>query len=337
MNINVLHLPYGLPMIDICQGLRKKGIKASSLHFFQNRYDFKPDICANLDQLTKTEALIQKRNLLQNCMQQFDLFHFHFGETFLPNKQDLQQLKEAGKKIVVHHHGSEVRSLSKARKYNNPYVKVKPEWTDERIHQNLQMLSSYVNHAIVPDYELYPYITPYYRNIHVIQNAVQMDQYTPSFPSRVKKMPLVVHAPTHRDLKGTDYVLSAVRELKNEGIPFQFQLLEHMTEKEVKAAMKQSDIVIDQLRIGSYGFVAIEGMAFGKPVISFIRPDLVTTFPSGLPICNANPLTIKEKLRDLLLNPVKRYDLGQKGRQYAMQFHDIHKQVEKYIRIYQSI
>ena len=39
----------------------------------------------------------------------FDVFHFHFGTSFLPRQIDLGLLRTMGKRIVFHVHGCEVR------------------------------------------------------------------------------------------------------------------------------------------------------------------------------------------------------------------------------------
>lgn len=66
--------------------------------------------------------------------------------------------------------------------------------------------------------------------------------------------------------KGTEYIIKAVNELKNEGYKVNLILIENMPHKKVIEYYKNSDIVIDQLLIGWYGMVSIEGMALGKPV-----------------------------------------------------------------------
>ncbi len=40
--------------------------------------------------------------------------------------------------------------------------------------------------------------------------------------------PLVLHAPTHRGVKGTRYIVDAVRRLQADGIEFRFEMLENL-------------------------------------------------------------------------------------------------------------
>ncbi len=92
-------------------------------------------------------------------------------------------------------------------------------------------------------------------------------------------IPLVVHAPSRRIAKGSDYILKAVEELKQE-LDFDFKLLEHMPRQEAMKQVQQCDIFIDQLMLGSHGLSSCEAMSFGKPVMCYIMPAV---YENGLP------------------------------------------------------
>lgn len=332
--MRILHLSYGSPMVELCRILNAKGIQATSCHFDEHPFKFNADLCLKLNSLPKKERDKKIEQFLQESMKNYDIFHFHFGETFFPDKRDLEILKKAGKKIVIHHHGSDIRLLSVARR-NNPYVVVKPEWTEEKIYNNLSILSKYSDHAIVQDYELEEYIRNSYKNVHVIPHTIDVTQFKTQFPE-IKKQPLVVHAPTSRNIKGTEYILNAVQELKRSGLSFRFKLIEGLSNSEAKKVFAKSDIIIDQLRIGASGYVSSEAMALGKPVICYIREDLVKKYP-GLPIVNANPDNITTVLGNLIANPNQWKTLGSKGRAYIKQHHNAQKVVYRYINIYKQL
>jgi len=335
IKMKVLHIPYGSPMINLCKALRHKGIDATSCHFYSNRYNFKPDFNLNLDKTPSNQREAKLKEYLNRVIKDYDIIHFHFGETFFPDKSDLELLKKAGKKMVVHHHGSDVRLLSKAKALN-PYVRVKPEWSEEKIRKNLSILSNYIDYAVVQDYELKDYIQEYYKEVHVIPHAIDLNQFQPNYPE-AKAIPLIVHAPTLRDLKGTEFILAAVNQLKKEGLSFEFKLIEGMTFDETQKALIQSDIIIDQLRIGASGYISSEAMALGKPVICYIRQDLVKKYPDGLPIVNANPDSITTVLKNLLSQPKTWKELGKQGRTYVENHHDIRKLGESYIEVYKKL
>ncbi|GGB49079.1 glycosyltransferase family 1 protein [Virgibacillus dakarensis] len=333
--MRVLHISYGSPMIELSKALRSMGVQSTSCHFNEHPFKFKPDICLKLNLLPETERYTKIKQFLQESIQTYDIFHFHFGETFFPDKKDLEILKQAGKKMVVHHHGSDIRLLSVAKK-NNPYVRVKPGWTEGKINNSLAVLSKYIDHAIVQDHELERYISDSYKYIHVIPHIIDHNELQPNYP-KGKATPLIVHAPTKRDLKGTEFILEAVKQLKNSGVSLEFKLIEGMDHQETMKLLAKADIVIDQLRIGSYGYLSTEAMALGKPVICYIREDLIDKYPAKIPIVNANPDTITTVLGNLINTPNQWKSLGVKGRAYAKQHHSAQKVINQYIEVYKKL
>ncbi|WP_029268129.1 glycosyltransferase [Virgibacillus alimentarius] len=334
--MRVLHIPEGgLPVITLSRALRLKGITSSVCHFYENRYNFESDVCLHLQNIPKHLREKEIKKYLDKAIHEYDIFHFHFGGTFFSDKRDLERLKRAGKKMVVHHHGSDVRMLSVAKE-RNPYVRVKPEWTEGKIKKSLSKLSAYVDHAIVQDEELKTYVKDYYNHTHVIPHIVDHNELQPNYPP-FKSTPLVLHAPTKRDLKGTEFVLSAVEKLKKEGISFDFRLIEGMDHQETMNLLSKADIVIDQLRIGASGYLSTEAMALGKPVICYIREDLVDAYPKDFPIVNAHPNTIKSVLKKLIQNPAQWKELGVKGRAYIKHHHIAAEVIDDYIDIYKQL
>ncbi|WP_235793312.1 glycosyltransferase family 4 protein [Virgibacillus salidurans] len=323
-------------MIELSKELRIKGVQSTSCHFDEHPFKFKPDICLKLNSLSGQERANKIKHFLIESMEKYDIFHFHFGETFFSDKSDLEMLKRAGKKMVVHHHGSDIRLLSVAKR-NNPYVRVKPEWTEDKIYKNVSLLSKYIDHAIVQDYELEPYIKNSYKHVHVIPHTIDVNKYIPHYPVIKKTPPLIVHAPTSRNIKGTEFILNAINELKRSGLSFQFRLIEGVSNDEAKNLLSKSDIVIDQLRIGASGYISSEAMSFGKPVICYIREDLVSKYPAELPIVNANPDTITTVLKNLLKNPQTWNELGIKGRKYIETYHHAPIVADQYIDIYKNL
>jgi glycosyltransferase involved in cell wall biosynthesis len=153
-----------------------------------------------------------------------------------------------------------------------------------------------------------------------------------------KVKPIVVHAPTKADIKGTSHVLNAIDNLKKEGLDFEFRLIQGLSNKEAQEAYKEADIIIDQLRIGWYGVLSVEAMALGKAVICYIRDDLIEeNFPlTNRPFCIANPDTIIDNLRELILSPKLRQDYAEKGYEYCRNVHDSDKIALQYIDLYEK-
>ena len=93
---------------------------------------------------------------------------------------------------------------------------------------------------------------------------------------------------------------------------------------------------MDQLLVGTYGMLAIECMAYGKPTICYIRDDLTSKFPDELPILNANTSNIRDKLEKLINDFDLRNKLGRASRKYVEKYHDSNMLAEKALQIYNS-
>jgi hypothetical protein len=265
----------------------------------------------------------------------FDLFHFHYGSSLLEDNADLPAIARLGKKMVMHHWGNDVRFHDVARR-NNPYVYTGDSPPNEVIRERLTRLSRYIKHAIVQDYEVYEYVAPYYEQVHVVPIAIDLTAFPPEHQSAARSKPLVLHAPTNPDFKGTSHVENAIAELQKTH-DFEYRRIQQLSHTQAIQLYREADIIIDQVRCGSYGLLSVETMALGKPVIAYIRDDLLSRFPPELPVYNANPDNLGQRLRELLENPALRHDLGARGRQYVEKYHAKEVVVQKLESIYASL
>jgi glycosyltransferase involved in cell wall biosynthesis len=135
---------------------------------------------------------------------------------------------------------------------------------------------------------------------------------------------VVVHAPNHRHIKGTDELIRAVEELREEGLRIRLELLERRPNEEVRAAVLGCDIVAEQF-IAGYALFAIEGMAAARPVLSalaWMPADVRANLElRGLPILDTDRASLKANMRALVEDPERRRRLGREGRQFVEGHH----------------
>lgn len=146
-------------------------------------------------------------------------------------------------------------------------------------------------------------------------------------PSRNRVRPLVVHAPSHRGVKGTNVVLQTVELLQKEGVDFDLQVVEGLPNHEARKIYEEADLLIDQLYAGWYGGLAVELMALGKPVICYIREADLKFIPKkmreDLPIINATTETLRHVLKEwLTVRKDELLPLGARSRTYVESWHD---------------
>ena len=94
--------------------------------------------------------------------------------------------------------------------------------------------------------------------------------------------------------------------------------------------IQNSDIIVDQLLIGSFGTLAVEGMGYGKPVICYLLEDIKEDIFSDCPIYVAKIDNIEQKLETLIINEYLRIELGQKGIKFVKKYFDNKKFLKKW-------
>lgn len=127
-------------------------------------------------------------------------------------------------------------------------------------------------------------------------------------------VPVIVHAPQHRQVKGTDYLLAAVERLRDRGFQFELKLVERVPHSEAIAMYAQGDIVADQFCIGAWGAFAQEAMALGKPVLTYLDQEHLDDPAFNMPLVNTNPENLDGVLAALISSPELRERLGRAGR-----------------------
>jgi hypothetical protein len=140
-------------------------------------------------------------------------------------------------------------------------------------------------------------------------------------PNRTSHCKLrVVHAPNHREFKGTRYLEEAVSALQKEGVPIELVLVEKLPNHEALEVYRTADVIFDQCLIGFHGYFALEAMALGKAVMCYIRkPEEYLLEPQQCPIINTHVDTLKEDLRRLVSSRDALDLIGLRGRQYVQQ------------------
>lgn len=253
----------------------------------------------------------------------------------------------AGIKIVAMPYGSDVMSLARCPNLNyvNAVAKDYPSayQRDSRVHRRVQLWQRGADCVIsgcdwVDYMEYWDVLIPAHFSIDIERLMVESEHnFKELRPLRV------LHAPNHRAIKGTEQILFAVAELEAEGIPIELVLVEKKPNAEVKEAMAECDVVLDQLVIGWYAMFALEGMAMSKPVICYLRDDLVDLYLSTgaisepPPLISATQITIKDRLRELALNRGSLGQIGASGHAYAEKYHSLEAIGEVFCKVNQGL
>jgi len=308
--LRVTHCPVniaGIPWENV-QALRRKGVDARLVVF--ERGKLHPEADTSLDRHGPLpQRLAQQLAAFVRLAPQTDIFHFYFGLTLIPKSLQFPLLRALRKKSVFHYLGSDIRGKSRTELAYG-----------ERA--DAEIVGSYDAQRWVPQAD-------------VIPPGLDLRPFTPIPPSDNPR-PLVVHAPSNREKKGTRHVIAALEQL-----PVELDIVEGVPHEEARERYARADIVVDQLNAGWHGVFALESMALGKPVVSYLKPDVVEKSAAGygvrIPIVPAHADTLAEAVAPLVESPALRRELGAASRAYVEQVHDIDRVADRLLDVYRSL
>ncbi|MGH3050700.1 MAG: glycosyltransferase family 4 protein, partial [Gaiellaceae bacterium] len=310
MTLRVTHCPVnvaGIPWENV-QALRRKGVDARLVVF--NRGKLHPEADISLERSGGlARRLATQLAAFARLAPQTDVFHFYFGLTLLPKSLQFPLLRALRRKSVFHYLGSDIRGKT-------------PAELAYGARAGAQIVGSYDAVRWVPE-------------AHVVPPGLDLRPFTPVPPSDSPR-PLVVHAPSSREKKGTAWVIEACAQL-----PVSLDIVEGVPHDAARERYARADIVVDQLNAGWHGVFALEAMALGKPVVTHLNPDVVERSASGygvrLPIVPATKETLADALRPLVESPALRREVGAASRAYVEQVHDIDRVADRLIDIYAGL
>jgi hypothetical protein len=136
-----------------------------------------------------------------------------------------------------------------------------------------------------------------------------------------------VHMPTNRSVKGTAFFIQAIETLRARGHDVSLTLVESRSNVDALNILGEHDVLLDQLRVGWYGAVAVEAMARGKPVVAHLnamdKALIAPAFAADIPIIEATPETVVDALERLVMMPrTALRGLGLRSRAFAETWHD---------------
>ena len=308
------------------QMLRKQGFDAKSL-VFSDRYDRFADDTISMPRGRITHATFRLIYGIGLFFLNFkkDIFIFYGGKSFLPKGMDLVLFRLFGKTTIFYYMGNDVQGYEASiNKYK--FTNMKNYFTshekglryDKRILKRLSAHSKYASHQLV----CAPCYSEFVHGSNILPLVINTDDYE-VLDSKKNSLITILHAPTDRLAKGTSFVETAVNQLINEGYSVRLVIAEGLSHSELKEAYKSCDIFVDQLLGGWYGTVAIEAMAFGKPVVCFIRESYreYCNYYDDVPIINADPETLYSGLEELICSPDKLRDISVASRLFVEKYH----------------
>jgi glycosyltransferase involved in cell wall biosynthesis len=150
--------------------------------------------------------------------------------------------------------------------------------------------------------------------------VVDVDAWACDRPVMERARPIVLHAPSKRWTKGTDRFLGQLEDLQARGA-IELQIAEELPWQEMRERVRDADIIVDQVAIGSYGTFACEAMAAGKPVVAFLTEQVEQAI-GPCPILNATPDQVGATIERLLDDRAATARIGTESAEFVRRLHD---------------
>lgn len=249
----------------------------------------------------------RKALYLVDLLKRFDILHIHKGYSLFHHALDLKLAKSLGLKVFIHYRGSEIRPEMEARSLSPAILdKVKREAAiAEKILVKDGQLAELLHSADIPC-SVFPNIV----DVSALENRDK--------PAPGGKKLRVVHIPTNMTAKGTEAVRQAMAKITEVADYEEVQGIPHL---QVLNKLLQADLVIDQMRTGTYGNTSLEAMALGTPVINYLNPVFTAYEPEAPPVIPAD----RDNLADVILQCSKERDrlsaIGNRGKAFTQKYH----------------
>lgn len=355
MAIRVLHCPTdtGRNAWTLAQAEKQLGVESTVLVYHSTWLNYPNDIDLRLRERSALGKLSAIGGLLLRAARDYDIIHFNGGRSLMPSSPsripwlsrfDLAYFHALGKGIVVTYQGCDVRQKSVCERLfdvegcsycTNP---CSPELDRhkaylvegfDRYADAIFALNPDLLHVLPERAEFLPYST------------IDLAEWDPVPPRSDPDRFTILHAPTNRGLKGTEFILGAVEALKDRHPEVELLLVENVPHDQVRGLYERADLVIDQLLLGWYGGFAVEAMALGRPVMCYIREEDLRYIPQQMreemPIISADPDSILDVLEDVFQNRRHLPELGRRSREYVERWHDPLKLAERTKATYERI
>ena len=343
-------------MNRICTHLRKAGVDATSVRYFDNWLGYKNDIEMHFENPIMEIGSEEYEKLVRfasEAIHKYDIFHFHFGTSLLQGFQDLETIKQAGKKIIFSFWGSDMRAPEWIMYQQFKFMGLhppKPRFLNSDLLWSHKTINRYAD--VIIGYECIP------RGLFV-DGRIDPDEWTLEEKAKIieenevgfEKDPeytYFLHSPSKTWTKGTAYFRDCWKEVEAAGIKAKMVELEHMETSEVRKWYAHADYVLEQIGAGYTGLFGLEMMCWEIPILAYQIPlfDKMLGNPPIIKITKENFVDMIKHCvatRERISGPgdlsSHKYlkNLKKTVRQWVLDHSTIQKAIPTYIDIYERL
>ncbi len=288
--MKVLHLPtsVGGNSWGLAQGEKALGLTSKVLIDSNNWLNYKSDICLGLENKNKAFQVLKKIETFFKVRNQYDVFHFNYGSSLVDFMKYGVQLWDLpfykGKKFMTYNGSDARQDLNALKNYNIGEIYTLYPYNDCRrndiIKKRIEKVCKNVDHIFSLNPDLM-YFLPKDKTSFLPYTIAGWDEIEKN-EYKIKDKIKIVHSPTNRAFKGSDYILEALGKLSKKYKNIEIEIIEKVPYEVALKKYSEAHIVIDQVLIGWYGAFGVEVMRMGKPLAVFIREEDLKFIPSNM-------------------------------------------------------
>lgn len=240
-------------------------------------------------------------NLMQNLQKNYDIWHYHYPYGSL--KKRIEK-RNKGKIYLKHYHGDDIRG-----KLDEDYCLVSTP----------DLLQYTPNGKWLPNPIDFIEIDSYSK----ITNNIDIPTITTTLNTKEGKIKTVAHYPYYKNHSSYDNFYSDIlNSIQKEDKCKVIEILNYSHAKTLQL-ISSVDIVIGKImpQVGWFGKFELEGMAMGKPVITYVSNELFERYKP--PVYRTTRNTFKTDLEYLLEDKTEQNKLGKEGYTYVRKIHTI--------------
>jgi hypothetical protein len=247
---------------------------------------------------------------------------------------DLPYLLESGIKVGLVFRGSEIRdpAAHAARERWSPFADPADPLTAE-----LQAVVAEPRRRL-RDFDVPLFVTTLDLLDDVPQatwlpQVLDLDDWSPGpISALARDRPIVLHAPPRTEqMKGSQWVDDVCESLHHAGA-IDYRRLHGVPFAEMPSRIREADIVIDQLALGSYGVLALQAMACERLVVGHVSERVRNRLDETLPVLQAEPPELERVLTEVLADRADGQALARCGRDYVRRYHSGEESADRLLR-----
>ena len=241
-------------------------------------------------------------------------------------EEDVELLASAGLEVALVAHGSEVRipSVHRELELHSPFWSDQDGYTSSA-EARTRALNASMDRLGLPEFVSTPDLLNYRPNATWLPLTTYVSPWMDMEPISPSAKPRVLHISSGvRFFKGSDAIDRAMLQLHSEGL-IDYSRPGRLLYRDVPAAVKKADIVVNQVGMGGYGVMSLESMLAGRPVVAQTSDSFRSYVRSHtgreIPIVEATPDNLVDVVRNLAEDPDRMKRVGEESRAYALDVH----------------